>query len=81
MVDEIRRRVLAVVGQGYVGLPLSMRAVEGGFEVIGFDVDKERADRLRNGLTYIDDVKDADIAAALATGRFRPSSKNTPGCW
>jgi UDP-N-acetyl-D-mannosaminuronic acid dehydrogenase/UDP-N-acetyl-D-glucosamine dehydrogenase len=74
MVGETGDRVLAVVGQGYVGLPLSMRAVEVGFEVIGFDVDKERADRLRNGSTYIDDVKDTDVAAALATGRFRPSS-------
>jgi UDP-N-acetyl-D-mannosaminuronic acid dehydrogenase/UDP-N-acetyl-D-glucosamine dehydrogenase len=52
-----------------------MRAVEVGFEVIGFDVDKDRADRLRGGLTYIDDVNDADVAAALATGRFRPSSE------
>ena len=73
MVGAGQRRV-TVVGQGYVGLPLSMRAVEVGFEVVGFDVDKARVDRLRNGSTYIDDVSDADIAAALATGRFRPTA-------
>lgn len=65
---------LAVVGQGYVGLPLTMRALEVGFDVVGFDVDEARVARLREGLTYIDDVTDADLAAALATGRFRPTN-------
>ena len=69
----VGERLVAVVGQGYVGLPLAVRAVEVGYQVVGFDVDKERVDRLRNGSTYIDDVSDADIAAALATGRFRPT--------
>jgi UDP-N-acetyl-D-glucosamine dehydrogenase len=73
MVGAEGRRV-TVVGQGYVGLPLAIRAVEAGFEVVGFDVDKERVDRLRNGSTYIDDISDADIAAALASGRFRPTA-------
>lgn len=66
-------RRVAVIGQGYVGLPLAMRAVEAGFDVIGFDVDKSRVDRLRSGATFIDDVTDADVAAALATGRYRPT--------
>ena len=64
---------LVVVGQGYVGLPLSMRALEAGFSVVGFDVDEARVDRLRAGQSFIDDVTDADIAAALATGRFLPT--------
>jgi UDP-N-acetyl-D-mannosaminuronic acid dehydrogenase/UDP-N-acetyl-D-glucosamine dehydrogenase len=61
---------VAVVGQGYVGLPLAMRAVEVGFDVVGFDVDAGRVGRLVDGRTYIDDVSDQDVAAALATGRF-----------
>ncbi|MBW0110135.1 nucleotide sugar dehydrogenase [Pseudonocardia sp. KRD-182] len=65
---------VVVVGQGYVGLPLTVRAVEAGFDVVGFDVDKSRVDRLSHGLTFIDDVTDDDVAAALATGRFRPSA-------
>ncbi|QJY46996.1 nucleotide sugar dehydrogenase [Pseudonocardia broussonetiae] len=65
---------VVVVGQGYVGLPLTVRAVEAGFDVVGFDVDKSRVDRLGHGLTFIDDVTDDDVAAALATGRFRPSA-------
>ncbi|NEK59053.1 nucleotide sugar dehydrogenase [Geodermatophilus sabuli] len=74
MTNSERRR-LAVVGQGYVGLPLSMRAVEVGFDVVGFDVDRSRVDRLTSGRTYIDDVTDGDVAAALATGRFRPTTE------
>lgn len=64
---------VAVLGQGYVGLPLAMRAVEVGHPVVGFDLDKDRVDRLRRGVSFIDDVTDADLAALLATGRFMPS--------
>ncbi|MGY1812820.1 nucleotide sugar dehydrogenase [Blastococcus sp. SYSU D00820] len=73
MSSSSARQRLAVVGQGYVGLPLTRRAVEVGFDVVGFDVDPVRVQRLREGRTYIDDVTDDDVAAALATGRFLPT--------
>ena len=44
---------VVVVGQGYVGLPLAIRAAEVGHEVIGFDLDKDRVDRLRRAETVI----------------------------
>jgi len=66
---------LVVVGQGYVGLPLAMRAVAVGFDVVGFDLDAGRVERLAAGLSFIDDVSDQDICVALATGRFRPTSE------
>ena len=72
MTNERDGRVV-VVGQGYVGLPLALRAVEVGHHVVGFDVDKSRVDRLRRAESFIDDVSDADLEAALATGRFTPS--------
>jgi UDP-N-acetyl-D-glucosamine dehydrogenase len=68
--QEIR---VAVVGQGYVGLPLAVRAVEVGHTVVGFDLDKTRVDRLRRGASFIDDITDDDLAAALGTGRYVPS--------
>ena len=55
------------------GLPLALRAVEVGHDVVGFDVDKSRVDRLRKAESFIDDVSDADLAEALATGRYTPS--------
>lgn len=63
-----------VIGQGYVGLPLAMRAVEVGLDVVGFDLDQRKIDGLNAGRTHIDDVTDADVQVALATGRYRASS-------
>jgi UDP-N-acetyl-D-glucosamine dehydrogenase len=64
---------VVVVGQGYVGLPLAVRAVQVGHRVVGFDLDKQRVDQLRRGESFIDDITDSDIAAALRTGRFTPT--------
>ena len=69
--DEPTR--LVVVGQGYVGLPLALRAVEAGFDVVGFDVDAERIKRLAAGDSYVEDVPDGHLAAALDSGRFEPA--------
>ncbi len=65
---------VAVLGQGYVGLPVAIRAVEAGYDVVGYDVDKRKIDGLKGGSTHIDDVSDADVAAALATGRYLPTA-------
>lgn len=65
---------LVVVGQGYVGLPLAVRAVEAAFDVVGFDLDADRVKRLVEGDSYVEDVPDDRLAAALATGRYRPTA-------
>ena len=65
---------VVVVGQGYVGLPLAMRAVDVGFDVIGLDLDEGKIARLRSGRSHIDDVTDADVESALATNRYRPTA-------
>jgi UDP-N-acetyl-D-glucosamine dehydrogenase len=62
-----------VVGQGYVGLPVAIRAVEVGFDVVGFDIDKIRIDCLHKAETFIDDITDGDITIALSTGRYLPT--------
>ncbi len=66
-------RKVVVVGQGYVGLPVAMRAIEVGFEVVGFDLDKDKISGLAAGRSHIEDVSDADVEQALATGRYRPT--------
>jgi UDP-N-acetyl-D-glucosamine dehydrogenase len=65
---------LAVIGQGYVGLPLAMLAVEAGHHVVGVDLDSSRVDRLRLGESYVDDVDDARLRAALDSGRYTVSA-------
>ncbi|MDO8362920.1 MAG: nucleotide sugar dehydrogenase [Actinomycetota bacterium] len=59
---------LVVIGQGYVGLPLALRAVQQGFRVVGFDVAADRIAELRAGRSYVGDVSDAELSAALAAG-------------
>lgn len=63
-----------VIGQGYVGLPLAMRAAEVGFDVVGFDVDRARVDRLAAGDSYVGDIGADRLAAALASGRYHPTA-------
>jgi nucleotide sugar dehydrogenase len=65
---------LIVVGQGYVGLPLAMRAVEVGFDITGFEIDDARVARLSAGDSYIEDIPSSDLAAAIATGRYRATT-------
>lgn len=67
-------RKLTVVGQGYVGLPLAMRAAEAGYHVVGIDIDERRVKRLASGESFVEDVPSSRLAAALADGRYRPSS-------
>ncbi|CAN5757879.1 nucleotide sugar dehydrogenase [soil metagenome] len=66
---------LVVVGQGYVGLPLAMRGVDAGFDVVGFDTDEPRVKALAGAESYVEDIPSAQLAAALATGRYRPSTE------
>lgn len=66
---------VVIVGQGYVGLPVAMRAVTQGYDVVGLDVDAPRVERLAQGRSYVDDVTDDDLATALASGRYLPTRR------
>lgn len=67
--EEQKKRV-AVVGQGYVGLPLALSAVRAGHTVVGVEISPERLALLQRGQSYIDDVSDEEIALARASGRY-----------
>ena len=56
---------VAVIGQGYVGLPLAIAANGAGFEVLGIDSDAERISKLSIGKSPIEDVSSAEISKAL----------------
>ncbi len=68
LADDAR---VVVIGQGYVGLPLAIRAVEAGFDVVGFDLDKFKVSAISAAESHVDDVDDHDLRQAIATGRFR----------
>ena len=65
---------LVVMGQGYVGLPVAVRAAEAGFDVVGFDVDVERVKRIEMGDSPVEDITSERLADALASGRYRPTT-------
>lgn len=59
---------LAVIGLGYVGMPLAKEATGAGLRVVGLDVDPRKVDALTAGRSYIDDLSDADLDAMLGNG-------------
>ncbi|MFG1873498.1 nucleotide sugar dehydrogenase [Sphaerisporangium sp. NPDC049003] len=59
---------LAVIGLGYVGMPLAKEATGAGLRVVGLDVDERKVDALTSGRSYIDDLSDADLDSMLANG-------------
>lgn len=66
---------LAVVGLGYVGLPLAVAFIGSGFRVTGIDLDAERTQCIMAGSSYIEDLDDAALRAALETERFRATTE------
>lgn len=69
-----RKARVGIVGLGYVGLPLGLTFCEKGFDVVGFDVDPKKIDVLSSGGTYIVHLGEERVRAALATGRFAPTT-------
>jgi len=67
-------RKAVIVGQGYVGLPVAMRAVEVGYDVVGIDLDAPRIDSLRAGTSYVDDISAETLASSLGSGRYLPTT-------
>src|SRR5512133_2449572 len=61
---------VAILGLGYVGLPLAVVFGEAGFHVTGFDPDSRKVDALNKGVSYIPDVKTESIAKLVNSGMF-----------
>ncbi|MFB6677766.1 nucleotide sugar dehydrogenase [Streptomyces sp. NPDC056390] len=61
---------IVVAGQGYVGLPLAVRAAEVGHRVIGYDVDAHRVQQLTAGHSYVEDVTAERLRAVLDCGDY-----------
>jgi UDP-N-acetyl-D-glucosamine dehydrogenase len=55
-------------------LPLAVRAAESGHQVVGYDVDERRIAMLHDGRSYVEDVTDARLADAVASGRYRATT-------
>jgi UDP-N-acetyl-D-glucosamine dehydrogenase len=65
---------LAIIGQGYVGLPLAMAAVDAGWTVIGIDNFEAKVAQINSGKSPVEDISDTQLQAALASGAYRAST-------
>lgn len=65
---------VAVIGLGYVGLPLAVAAADTGFDVLGLDVDEARCEQIRNGVTSIGSVNLRSMQTHVRSGKLRPVS-------
>ena len=61
---------IAVIGQGYVGLPLSIAAAESGLEVTGIDIDQRKIDSIQAFRSPVEDISDLRIERVSTTGKF-----------
>jgi UDP-N-acetyl-D-glucosamine dehydrogenase len=59
---------LVVIGQGYVGLPMALRAAEQGLSVVGLDTNAGVVAALNKGVSHVGDISPANMTAGLAAG-------------
>ena len=61
---------IAIIGLGYVGLPLAVTFAEAGFRVTGIDVDKQRVDAVKRGQSYIPDLASSTLLSLIKTEKL-----------
>jgi len=71
-----KNATIAIIGLGYVGLPLALRYSDVGYKVYGVDIDENKVDKLNDGISYIKHISDNQIASAKkndfrATNNFK----------
>ena len=69
-----QRQILAIVGQGYVGLPLAMAAVDAGWSVIGIDNFEAKVEQINSGSSPVEDISDLQLKAALSKGVYKATT-------
>ena len=69
-----RRARTAVIGLGSVGLPLAVEFARAGYTTVGIDLDERKVRAINQGQSYIDDVRQQDVAAFHAAGRLSAST-------
>ena len=71
---SVSQKSLAIIGQGYVGLPLAMAAVESGWKVVGLDNSATRVAELNRGHSPVEDISNDTLSSALKSGSYKASS-------
>jgi len=69
-----KTQTLAIIGQGYVGLPLAMAAVNAGWTVIGVDNFEAKVAQINSGSSPVEDISDAQLQDAIAKGAYKATT-------
>jgi len=67
-------KTLAIIGQGYVGLPLAMAAVDAGWTVIGVDNFEAKVSQINSGSSPVEDISDEKLQSAIAKGLYKATT-------
>jgi UDP-N-acetyl-D-glucosamine dehydrogenase len=67
-------RTVAIIGQGYVGLPLAMAAIEAGWNVIGVDNSEPKIAQINAGSSPVEDISDSQLKDAIASGAYNATT-------
>ncbi len=67
-------QILAIIGQGYVGLPLAMAAVDAGWSVIGVDNFEAKVAQINGGSSPVEDISDTQLQAAISKGVYKATT-------
>jgi UDP-N-acetyl-D-glucosamine dehydrogenase len=76
LIDRLKNKTarVAILGQGYVGLPLAVVFADAGFEVVGIDPDQRKIDALNRGESYVLDVTSEKISQLIHSGKYRATT-------
>src|SRR5512146_2882862 len=76
LLEEFRNKMarVAVLGLGYVGLPLAVVFAEAGYTVTGIDPDKRKVDLVNKGESYIPDVPTEKLAGLVKAGKVKATT-------
>ncbi len=72
--QETKAKVVAIIGQGYVGLPLAMAAVDAGWTVVGVDSLQSKVDKISSAVSPVEDISNVQLEKALSSGRYSATS-------
>jgi len=73
-VNAQKPQILVIIGQGYVGLPLAMAAVDAGWTVIGVDNFAAKVAQINGGSSPVEDISDAQLQAAISKGAYKATT-------
>lgn len=69
-----KSQVLGIIGQGYVGLPLAMAAVDAGWTVIGIDNFVAKVSQINSGSSPVEDISDEKLQSAIVKGAYKATT-------